>query len=88
MAWACDLLNTANPYFHLFLEKDLPHGREIYRAWDDLNGNYLVKNDRASDSDLESDYIWVHFSLSPPDQVTDDRILCIWRTIRLAMFAG
>lgn len=63
-----------DPYFHLFLEKDLSRGKEIYRAWDDLNGNYLVKNDRASDSDLESDYVWVHFSLSPPDQVTDDRI--------------
>jgi hypothetical protein len=63
-----------DPYFHLFLEKDFARGKEIYRAWDDLNGNYLVKNDRASDSDLESDYVWVHFSLSPPDQVTDDRI--------------
>jgi hypothetical protein len=63
-----------DPYFHLFLERDMSLGKEIYRSKDDLNGSYLVKNDRASDSDLESDYVWVHFFLSPPDQVTNDQI--------------
>ena len=63
-----------DPYYHLFLERDQSQRKEIYRFRDDLNGKYLVKNDRATDSDLESDYICVHFSLTPPDQVTNDQI--------------
>jgi hypothetical protein len=60
-----------DPYFHLFLEKDLSTRTENYSFRGDLNGNYLVKNDRASDSDLESDYVYVHFTLQPPDLVTN-----------------
>jgi len=63
-----------DPYFHVFLEKDLSRGHEIYYTRTDLNGKFLVKNDHASDADLESDYIYVHFSLAPSDQVTDDQI--------------
>lgn len=62
------------PFFHIFLQKDYPLGRDIYRSQDDLNGGFLVKNDRASDADLESDYIYVHFSLTPPDLVTNDPV--------------
>ena len=63
-----------DPYFHVFLEKEPSLHKETYLTRNDLNGNYLVKNDRASDSDLESDYIFVHFALIPPDQVTNDQI--------------
>lgn len=63
-----------DPYYHLFLERDQSLRKEFYRFREDLNGNFLIKNDRASDSDLESDYSCVHFSLSPPDQVTNDLI--------------
>jgi hypothetical protein len=63
-----------DPYYHVFLVRDASARKEIFRARDDLNGKFLVKNDRAGDSDLESDYIWVHFALNPPDQVTDDLI--------------
>ena len=63
-----------DPWFHLFLERDATVRTEPYRFREDLNGNYLVKNDRAADSDLESDYVWVHFALSPPDRVTDDPV--------------
>ena len=63
-----------DPYFHLFLEKDISMHNEIYRTRNDLNGSYLVKNDRTGNSDLESDYVYVHFSLSPPDLVTNDLI--------------
>jgi hypothetical protein len=63
-----------DPYFHLFLEKDFSMRSEIYRTRNDLNGSYLVKNDRAGNSDLESDYVYVHFSLTPPDLVTNDQI--------------
>jgi hypothetical protein len=63
-----------DPYFHVFLERDQSIRKEIYRTRDDLNGSYLVKNDRGGDSDLESDYIYVHFTLAPPDQGAGDQI--------------
>ena len=63
-----------DPMFYLTLEPDKSRRNDIYRTWNDLNGNYLVKNDRASDSDLESDYMEVSFSLIPPDLVTNDPV--------------
>ena len=63
-----------DPYYHVFLVSDASLKNEIYRSRDDLNGKYLVKNDRAGDNDLESDYIWVHFSYTPAEKVTDDLI--------------
>lgn len=63
-----------DPMFYLTLEHDKSRRNDIYRSGSDLNGNYLVKNDRASDSDLESDYMEVYFSLIPPDLVTDDPV--------------
>ncbi len=63
-----------DPYYHLFLLRDQSLRKEMYQSRDDLNGSYLAKSDRASDSDLESDYVLVHFTLVPPDQVTNDLI--------------
>jgi hypothetical protein len=51
------------PFYNVFLKTDLTREKEIYRFENDLNGRYLIKNDRANDPDLESDYIFVHFSL-------------------------
>ena len=67
-------IEYTDPYYHLFLVKDQPLRKELYRRRDDLNGSYLVKNDRAADSDLESDYLFAHFFLTPPDLVTNDQI--------------
>jgi hypothetical protein len=63
-----------DPYYYLFLETDQSRRSDPYLTRNDLNGSFLVKNDRVTDSDLESDYINVHFSLAPPDLVTDDLI--------------
>jgi hypothetical protein len=63
-----------DPVFHIFFFFFYSLSREVYHTQDDLNGCYLVKNDRATDADLESDYIYVHFSLAPPDQVTNDPV--------------
>ena len=34
-----------------------------YTTWEDLNGGFLIKKDNSIDSDLEADYILVHFIL-------------------------
>jgi hypothetical protein len=52
--------------YHVTLKTDLSRRGENYRFENDLNGRYFIKNDRANDPDLESDYILVHFSLELP----------------------
>ncbi len=51
------------PLYNVFLETDYPRSDQSYIFENDLNGQYLIKNDRSNDPDLESDYILVHFSL-------------------------
>jgi len=52
-----------NPDYHVTLRTDQIRREPDYRNESDLNGRYLIKNDRVTDSDLEADYIFVHFSL-------------------------
>jgi len=63
-----------NPLYHVTLLKDAPRNEGAYRMENDLNGHYLVKNDRANDPELESDYIFVHFSLQTPQPFTNGDI--------------
>jgi hypothetical protein len=37
--------------YHVYLRPGVPEGKRAYSNWQDLNGNYLVKNDQAGDSD-------------------------------------
>jgi hypothetical protein len=47
----------------VFLHPDEKKTFKRYTTWEDLNGHFLIKNDFALDSDLESDYVWVYFTL-------------------------
>jgi hypothetical protein len=58
------------PEYHVTLYTDRITRDQSYLLGDDLNGNYLIKKDRAADMDLESDYIFVHFSLETPGPFT------------------
>lgn len=62
------------PDYHVSLFPD--QGRELtdYQTERDLNGRFLIKNDRASDADLESDYVVVHFSLNRAEPETDGEV--------------
>jgi len=56
-------IEYVNPFNHVTLRTDQIRRLGEYRSDDDLNGHFLIKNDRAGNPDLESDYIIVHFSL-------------------------
>jgi len=56
-----------NPDYHVTLRTDQIRRERDYRNESDLNGRYLIKNDRVADSDLEADYTMVHFSLQMPE---------------------
>lgn len=45
-----------------------------YSTTQDVDGNYVVRNLNAANSDIEADYAWVHFSLSAPTFNNDNAI--------------
>lgn len=49
--------------------KNLP-----YTLFQDINGNFAVKNLNAANNDIEADYAWVYFSLSAPSYRLDKGI--------------
>ncbi|NEW82604.1 MAG: DUF5103 domain-containing protein [Mariniphaga sp.] len=63
-----------NPTYHVELRTDQIRPERDYRNESDLNGRYLIKNDRVTDSDLEADYIFVHFSLQMPEPLLGGEI--------------
>lgn len=60
-----DKIDFYNPYFHATLLTDQPM-RE-YRYDQDHNGRYIIRYDQADNSDIEADYLLVHFSLKVPE---------------------
>jgi hypothetical protein len=45
-----------------------------YTYFPDANGNFVPKNASATNSNLESDYAWIYFSLSAPSYFGDKNV--------------
>ena len=56
-----DRIDFHTPYYHATLLTDRPH--IAYRHDNDHNGRYLVRSHNAGSSDIEADYLFVHFTL-------------------------
>ncbi len=63
-----------DPYYKVTLRTDQPRQNTGYLTENDMNGRYLVKNNRANDADLESDYIDVLFSLEMPEPLSSGQV--------------
>jgi len=48
---------------HAYIVDDKSKSFKQYLTAPDLNGNFIIKRDESSDSDIEADYLKVHFSL-------------------------
>ncbi len=57
------------PIKHIYLLPDIPKASKSYEFQEDINGKFLVKWDDAFDSDLEADYLMVHFLLKTGDSL-------------------
>ncbi len=70
------VINTefADQVYHVTLRPDQIRRTTDYLTENDMNGRFLVKNNRANDPDLESDYIQVHFSLEMAEPLSGGRI--------------
>lgn len=45
-----------------------------YTVYEDINGNFVVRNLNATNSAIEADYAWIYFSLSAPTFNNDNQI--------------
>lgn len=60
--------------YHNYLFVNYSRADKPYTYNPDINGNYLIINIDADNPDIEADYVWVHFSLSPNINIEDKTI--------------
>jgi hypothetical protein len=49
--------------YHVYLQDDEPRSYKQYLTDQDINGKFIIKKDETEDVHIESDYVYVHFSL-------------------------
>lgn len=59
-------IGSNNDIYNSFLYTNAARGNQIYTNYEDVNGNFVVKNINGSNNDIEADYAWVYFTLSAP----------------------
>jgi len=59
-------VGSNNDIYNSFLYTNAARGNQIYTNYEDVNGNFVIKNINGSNNDIEADYAWVYFSLSAP----------------------
>ncbi|TDO97678.1 DUF5103 domain-containing protein [Flavobacterium sp. 245] len=59
-------IGTNNDVYSSFLYTNQARGNQIYTLYEDVNGNFVVKNINGFNQEIEADYAWVYFSLSAP----------------------
>lgn len=59
-------VGSANDIYSSFLYTNQARANQIYTLYEDVNGNFVVKNINGSNQEIEADYAWVYFSLSAP----------------------
>jgi len=60
--------------YHNILYTNIPRVNSVYTYNPDINGNFAVLNIDAENSDIEADYVWVHFSLGDATHLKDKNI--------------
>lgn len=58
----------AEPYYHFKLFTDSPRSGESYVYDSTQHGRFFIRQYNADNSDLDADYVVVHFSLDMPEQ--------------------
>nr|WP_294922681.1 DUF5103 domain-containing protein [uncultured Flavobacterium sp.] len=66
-----------NDIYNSFLYTSAARANQIYTVYEDVNGNFVVKNINASNNEIEADYAWVYFSLSAPTFRSNDKDIYI-----------
>lgn len=69
--------DSSTPIYSSLLYTNNARGNFPYTFYQDINGNYVVKNINASNNSIEADYAWVYFSLSAPSFQLDKDIYVV-----------
>lgn len=59
-------VDSNNEIYNAHLYTNAARRNFPYAFTQDVNGNFVVRNSNATDSEVEADYAWVYFSLSVP----------------------
>jgi hypothetical protein len=59
-------VDSSNDIYSSYLYTNNARTNYPYSVTQDINGNFVIKNINATDSEIEADYAWVYFSLSAP----------------------
>lgn len=60
--------------YHNYLYGNVVRANKNYTRAPDINGNFVIRNLRASNSNTEADYAWMHFSLECYESIGDGEI--------------
>lgn len=60
--------------YHHYLFLDFTRKNEPYTYNPDINGGFVVRNMLAQNSDIEAEYVWLHFRLKNYDPIEDGEI--------------
>ena len=59
-------VGSNNDIYNSYLYTNAARANQIYTNYEDVNGNFVVKNINGSNNEIEADYAWVYFTLSAP----------------------
>ena len=59
-------IGSANDIYSSYLYTNQARANQIYTLYEDVDGNFVVKNINGFNHEIEADYAWVYFSLSAP----------------------
>ncbi|WP_163408654.1 type IX secretion system plug protein [Flavobacterium ajazii] len=59
-------VGSNNDVYSSYLYTNQARANQIYTVYEDVDGNFVVKNINGSNQEIEADYAWVYFSLSAP----------------------
>ncbi len=67
-------IHYEKPYYHIYLFNDEKRTFKIYYFYQDLNGKCFIKIQEGEDSEVEADYVYVHFTLPYDSPIIDGNI--------------
>ncbi len=67
-------IHYEKPYYHIYLFNDEKRTFKIYYFYQDLNGKCFIKVQEGEDSEVEADYVYVHFTLPYDSPIIDGNI--------------
>ena len=67
-------ISYQKPFYNFYMNPDEKRTFKIYFQSQDINGKFLVKNSKGIDSEVEADYVYVHFALPYEAPLVDGNI--------------